>query len=182
MSTIPYHTVEHCRNIYSRFGIFDELMDTVFRGGPIAARATIESYGDEQLLREYDYYSKGESCCTCFWKLLHTKYTGKNSPTDTNGVFYFEVECRRADLDDERSLQRLMKQQTDPIEAYIYEIVGDETCRVRCAYKPTGGKRILTRTLERSFPDGSVINNKLNISPGRLNMLKTHETAVRSGF
>jgi hypothetical protein len=162
--------------------VFDELMDTMFRGGPIAARATIESYGDEQLLREYDYTVKGENCYTCFLAMLYAKYSEKTKPTDTNGVFYFEVQCDRAALDDERSMYRLMKQKSDPIEAYIYDIVGDGTCRVRCAYKPTNNTRIRSQTLERAFPEGSVITNKLDITSGRLNMLKTHETAVRSGF
>ena len=182
MSTIPNHPVQYCRNIHCRHNVFDELMDSVFRAGPVAARATIESWGDARLLKEYDHYAKGENCFTCFLAIVYAKYQENSNPVDTNGVFYFEVECNRSEIDDERSLARLMKQKTDPIEAYIYDIVGNERCRVRCAYKPKNGTRIRVQTLQRAFPEGSEINSKADISRGRLNLLLANEAAEKFGF
>lgn len=182
MSTIPNHPVSSCRNIHTRFSIFDELCDTVFRDGPRQARAMIQLYPDsELLLREFDYFAKGENCCTCFWKLLHDKYIENAEPLDTRGWFYFEVLGDRATIEDERSMQRLMKQKTDPIEAYIYDIVGGDRCRVICAYKPEHKSRMLSRTIARAFPEGSDILNKGEISQGILRQLMVSREAVRSG-
>lgn len=182
MSTIPNHPVASCRYIHTRFSIFDELCDTIFRNGPIAARQTIAAFpNSDRILQEFDYFAKGENCCTCFWKLLYDKYSENAKPVDTNGWFYFEVVGDREAIDDERSIQRLMKQKTDPIEEYIYEIVGDDQCRVSCAYKPMHKSRMLSRTIERAFPEGSDVNNKKDISQGKLRQLMVSRVAVRGG-
>ena len=184
MSIIPDHPVQYCRNLHTRFTIFDTLMETVWCRGPKHAREIVASYKNDVLLREFDYYVKGENCVTCFYALLYAEYQKHNREIDVNDIFYFEAVANTEDLEEQRPMSRLIKQKTDPLSDYIYVIepVGNNQSRVKCAYRTTGKTKLRLQTLQRAFPEGTTIKTILECTPGKMNYLLNNGDSVRNGF
>lgn len=162
MSALPYHSVAECRNIHSRLSILDGLMSAgVFAGGVEATKARLRGYSNgEYLCKEFDYYTKGTNCCTCFWKVLWDnmpKALRGEGKADLQDYCIFSVEGPRSTLEDDDVLNRLFSQKTDPIRDYAYyeEDIDDDNVRVHIVVK---GK-VRPRTLKRIFESLQVNEN-----------------------
>ena len=170
MSTIPYHPLDMCKNAHSRLAIFDELMEGIFAGGHEATRCRLKTLKDgEFLLKEYDYYSTGASCCTCFWALLYKNlgtWRGGEHSDGTTSVHYIEVTTNKEELTEDDCLHRLIRQKSHPITGYAY-VIGDldeGRCLVRMLYKTSNGSALKKQTLERTFPEDSDIHAKMKLT------------------
>lgn len=171
MTTIPYHRVDVCKNAHSRLAIFDELMECgIFAGGHEATRNRVKALNNgEFLLKEYDFYSDGTSCCTCFWALLYKNlgsWRGGEQSDSTASVHYVEITTSKEDLTEDDCLHRLFRQKSDPIDAYAYVVqdLDEGQCLIRMLYRTSDGHPLKKRTLDRVFPVDSDIKYKMKIT------------------
>ena len=173
MTSIPDHCVSDCPNIEARMKDFDVLNENnVLRGDPEEVKLRLSKYRDGAMLaREYDYYKQGRCCCTCFWRMVFERLpsTVRGFESEMKSIYYTEIACNKDELEEEHSLNRMVKQQTEPFLKYAYIVEhGDEggrrDCVVKLIYKTQSENKPKTQVFERIFPEGSVVRNKLQIS------------------
>lgn len=189
MTTIPNHSVDCCRNINARHGIFDELMNCgVLQGGEALVKTRLGGMQNGALLvREFDNYLNRSACATCFWKLVHESlpHNVRNKTNALDLIFYVEIVGKREELEEDACLRRLMKQKTMQISQWAYVIEDyDEAphdCKIKLCYKTECGKRLLTQIISRIFPETAGINNKLATTTSNIMSVVMDGTCVKHG-
>lgn len=163
MTTIPCHPVNNCRNIYTRLDVLDAIDKQGILRGPIdEVKVRLRTYKDgEMLVKEFDHYVNRTNCCTCFWKLLYERLPVRFVGSNNDDTQFIEVLCNREELEQDVSMDRFIKQKTDPLKAYAYCIEDSDdaynNCLVRILFKTESGKVIKNQLLDHSFPQGSVV-------------------------
>jgi hypothetical protein len=195
-TTIPWHDVISCKNIESR----KEKLDVICKSKILVGEnkndnevvlARLRGYKNgEKLANEYLHYQNGVACYTCFWEMLYdampinAKAVDPSSPL--KGFFYFEIETKREDLEEDNCLRRFVKQQTERITNYCWSIEEMEesegrNCLVRICVETESNKKPRIMILDRCFPDNSKINNKLDASVENISKILDDPQCVKQG-
>lgn len=175
-TSIPIHKVAECRHIGTRLDTLDRLIASgFFHGGYQAACARVEHLPNAPHLKnELKHYWAGTNCCTCFWRILYDSLPEMKkleTAGDNENVYIVEIACKRDEVEEDRCVQRLLKQKTHSITEYAYVLDEMETkdehendTIFRMTYKSQNG-RIKKYVFERAFSDECSINNNLKTSP-----------------
>lgn len=177
-TSIPLHTVSECRHIGTRLDILDRLIASgFFHGGYQAACARVEHLPNAAHLKnELKHYWAGSNCCTCFWRILYDSLPEMKkleTATESGNMYIVEIACKRDEVEEDRCIQRLLKQKTTPITEYAYILdemdnkdENENDALFRMVYKiDTSTEKPKTRLFERMFHDGAIVNNKVKTTP-----------------
>jgi hypothetical protein len=164
----------------------------VLRGEEEDVKARLRRMPEGAMLaEEYHEFRHGSGyrqCPVCYMKEVYDRLSNnmKSVGEVLERIRYVEVECKREDLEEERSCVRFTKQTSEPLLDWAYVVdpsheVEGKDCVVKMIFTTQSGKNPKAQLYERTFPEGAIVRTGLATTMYNINVILGRDDCIKHG-